>query len=80
MCATHGVRLLHTLCIPPSFSSGVIGKNNREKQAPTGLMTQLLRKLLRKVDENKGALSGNQHIWEMLWYLPVLLHRCKEIN
>lgn len=49
-----------------SFSGGVIGKNNREKQAPTGLMAQMLSKLLRKVDENKGALAGNQHICEML--------------
>lgn len=63
----------------PSFSSGVIGKNNREKQALTGLVAQMLRKLLRQVDGNKGALAGNQQSWEMLWYLLVLLRRCKGV-
>lgn len=42
-------------------------------------MAQMLRKLLRQVDGNKEALAGNQQSWEMLWYLPVLLCRCKGI-
>lgn len=72
MCATHGVTLLsllHSLCIPLFllfFLRGIIGKNNRENQALTGLMDKMLRKLLRQVDENKGALAGNQQSWEML--------------
>lgn len=63
-----------------SVSGGVIGKSNREKQTLTGLMAQMLSKLLSQVEENKGAPARNQQSWEMLWCLPVLLRRCKGIN
>lgn len=78
ICATHGVRLLsllHTLCIPL-----LLQWEKQQGKAGSDRTAQTLRKQIIQVGENKGALARNQQSWEMLWYLPVLLGRCKGIN